>query len=201
MKNLRSIISVCLVVTAIGFTNVYAQAPAAKAPDKKALKKELKVYKKMKPIQIRKMKLDYEARITELEAKVGEMKKLQSSKDSVQRLLNEANTKSQRLELELASAKNETSNATKGVVKGYSFRVQLGAFENFNIKKKISNDEAMQSETADGMDKYTVGLFFKFEDADAFKQDIRKMGIKDAFIVAYKDGVRTSVREAINATK
>jgi hypothetical protein len=38
--------------------------------------------------------------------------------------------------------------------------------------------------------QYVISYFSNFEDADACKKDIRKLGIKDAFVTQYTDGKR-----------
>lgn len=196
MKKIRFIIPVFLLL-AIGFGAMGQNSKAEKA----ALKKELKMYKKMKPIQIRQMKLNYEAKLKDMEALNAELKKSRSREDSIQRLYNAASNKLKMVDKEMAAAREEADMAKKGMIKGYVFRVQLGAYKKFDIKGKLANDDAMQGENVDGMDKYTVGMFMNFAEAEEFKNDLRRMGMKDAFIVAYKDGVRIPVNEAIAATK
>lgn len=196
MKKIRLIIPVFLLL-AIGLGAMGQNSKAEKA----ALKKELKMYKKMKPIQVRQMKLNYEAKLKDMEALNTELKKSKAREDSVQRLYNAASNKLKMIDKEIAAAREEADMAKQGMIKGYAFRVQLGAFRKFDIKGKLGNDDAMQGENVDGMDKYTVGMFTNFAEAEAFKNDIRRMGMRDAFIVAYKDGVRIPVNEAIAATK
>ena len=38
-------------------------------------------------------------------------------------------------------------------------------------------------------------------DAKKHKENMKKLGYKDAFVVAYKDGIRISVTEAMEAMK
>ena len=81
--------------------------------------------------------------------------------------------------------------------KGYYYRIQLGAFKNFDLKNKINkDDQSIQVEFLKGLEKYMIGLFFSIEDAAAYRKDIQQMGIKDAFIVPYKDGIRITHQEA-----
>jgi len=41
-----------------------------------------------------------------------------------------------------------------------------------------------------------MGNFKDIKNAEAFKDDVRKLGIKDAFVVAYIDGTRVTMEEA-----
>ncbi len=80
---------------------------------------------------------------------------------------------------------------------GVFFEVQIGAFENFNLEKYKEGLAKLNIDYGGTMDQYTLGKFRELETALAFQKDIRKMGIKDAFIVAKIDGKRVTVKEAI----
>ncbi|MFT7299236.1 MAG: hypothetical protein ACI9WO_002060, partial [Sphingobacteriales bacterium] len=47
----------------------------------------------------------------------------------------------------------------------------------------------------------TLGSFDKYVQANKFKKDIRRMGIRDAFIIGKIDGERVKIRQAIAAEK
>lgn len=202
MKNLKIVLGALAIVFAISTVSL-AQSTGKSDPkqDKKALKKELKRYKKMKPIAIRKMDLDYKEEIVDLKTEIERLKVANKKIDSLQRALNESNNKMRMMEADIEAAKKESSNAKQAVFTGYYFRVQLGAYQNFDIKGKMKNDDNMKAENAGGLDKYTVGYFKNYNDAQEFSKDVRKMGIKDAWVVAYKDGNRINVNEAKAATE
>ena len=44
---------------------------------------------------------------------------------------------------------------------------------------------------------YMMGNFRDLANAEAFRDDIRKLGIKDAFVVPYIDGTRVTIEEAL----
>ncbi|MBA2611629.1 MAG: PD40 domain-containing protein [Bacteroidetes bacterium] len=81
---------------------------------------------------------------------------------------------------------------------GLVFRVQIGAF-----KSQLANDafkglSPLNGETVgNGYIRYTAGNFVKFENASAVKNDLRNLGYNDAFVVAYFNGKRVTVAEAI----
>jgi hypothetical protein len=80
---------------------------------------------------------------------------------------------------------------------GLVYKVQIGAFRNPispEIYKGISPVTA--ETTASGLTRYTAGLFTQFSNADAAKNEIRGMGYRDAFVVAFYNGKRISVDEA-----
>lgn len=193
MKTLKRITTI-LVLLAIPYL-VSAQSKE----EQKKLKAELKTYKKMKPDQIRQIKLNYEKKLDGLNAMTAQLKQSRSTQDSLQQVVNSMQGKFSAMETELQQAK---SAAKKDVPQGYYYRVQLGAYKNFQVKNKPAiKDESITEEKADGMNKYVVGVFKTFEEADAFKNDMRKMGMKDAFVVPFKDSKRITHKEAIEGIK
>ena len=86
-----------------------------------------------------------------------------------------------------------TTTATKGVV----LRVQLGAYKNRlskNVFKDINN--LIEIKTDDGLYKYMTGSFTTFDEAAKHKVELLLKGYQGAFITAYKDGKRVSLKEA-----
>ncbi len=92
---------------------------------------------------------------------------------------------------------SEQSDTQQGVF----FEVQIGAFEHFNMEKYMQELAQLKKEQIDAMDKYTLGKFRSFKMAQQFNNDIKKMGIADAFIVGKIDGQRVDLQEAVNASK
>lgn len=88
----------------------------------------------------------------------------------------------------------KTSTAVDGVV----FKVQVGAFKNFDLKKYFDNHENFSGEVdEDGTMKYTLGVFKEYWEADKFKKYLRDMGVKGAWVVAYKDGKRVDMKDVL----
>jgi hypothetical protein len=92
-------------------------------------------------------------------------------------------------------------NATPSISAGVFFEVQIGAFQNFDLQKYGEDLARLRGETEEGMNKYVLGRFRNFKRAEAFKTDVQRMGISDAFIVATIDGRRVELAEAIKASK
>jgi hypothetical protein len=84
---------------------------------------------------------------------------------------------------------------------GVYYKVQIGAFRNEIPQNLYDQFAPMSGETiGNGMIRYTAGYFMSFGSADEMKSQIRKMGYSDAFVVAYKDGKRIPLYEAIDKT-
>lgn len=190
MKAIR-ILSILLVLS-ITPAIIFAQSSA----DKKKLKKELKTYRKMKPMEIRNMKMNYESKLKDKKSLDLRIKNLQRTSDSLQNLVNSNNARVSQLESQLLAAQAAAANAKPTSAKGYYYRVQLGAYKEYNIKTKSASDESFSAVTEDSMNKLTLGLFYTLAEADQFKEDVRRMGVKDAYVVPFKDGKRITHKEA-----
>ncbi len=78
------------------------------------------------------------------------------------------------------------SKKTDDLRKGVIFKVQV---------KWIADDAPIEgtnvtSEQADGKYKYTIGHFRDYWEAMSFRKYAKTLGLKDAFVVAYKDNAR-----------
>ncbi len=195
MKTIR-ILSILLVLSTTPFL-LMAQG----ASERKKLKKELKAYRKMKPMEIRTMKMNYENKLKDKKNQDLLFKQMQRRVDSMQNVLNASNSKISQLEGQLQIAQASANAKPTSGATGYYYRVQLGAYKFYNIKTKQGGDESFKAENNADMEKMTLGLFYSLAEADQFKEDIRKMGIKDAFVVPFKDGKRITHKEAAEGLK
>jgi hypothetical protein len=80
---------------------------------------------------------------------------------------------------------------------GVFFEVQIGAFEHFDLTDYKEDLVKMNIDKTEQVDQYTLGKFRDLDRALAFRKDIQRIGIKDAFVIAKVDGRRVSVREAL----
>ena len=82
---------------------------------------------------------------------------------------------------------------------GLIFRVQIGAFKTQIPNNAFKGLNPLNGETtANGYFRYTAGNFNKYELANAVKNDLRTLGYSDAFVVAYFNGKRVTLGEAID---
>ncbi len=105
----------------------------------------------------------------------------------------------------VAANKNDQLEHTEKAVSGVDkklvvFKIQLGVFKSeppadqqakFDKLKGIKKDM-----TPTGLYRYTVGSFNDYKAAEAFKDNIVKNGIEDAFIVAFFNNEYISIQEA-----
>ncbi|MFN8286453.1 MAG: hypothetical protein U0V74_06865 [Chitinophagales bacterium] len=74
--------------------------------------------------------------------------------------------------------------------KGTVYKVQIGLYKEFNINKYFDQPRYIGYEEVEGMNRYIISYFPDEEVAKQFVADVRKMGIKDAFVSKYIDGER-----------
>ncbi len=82
---------------------------------------------------------------------------------------------------------------------GLVFKVQVGAYRNPIPQDLFKGFAPLMGEKLDnGITRYTAGLFRDFGNANNAKNDIRKLGYDDAFVVAFYNGKRISFQELRN---
>ena len=80
---------------------------------------------------------------------------------------------------------------------GVVFKVQIGAYRNKDLSKYLENARNFTQDEDDGLKKIALGVFRDYWEADTFKKYLREMGVKDAWIVSYKDGQRVPIKDVL----
>ena len=102
---------------------------------------------------------------------------------------------------EKAASGGYGSYAKSKTIPGVVYKVQIGAFRNYDITKYFNrHDNFSGTVDADGTMRYTLGSFSDYWEADKFKAYLRGMGVNGAWVVAYKDGQRISMKDAREGT-
>jgi hypothetical protein len=85
-------------------------------------------------------------------------------------------------------------------IQGIRFTIQIGAFEGFPTAELTEKYCPCNRELLDGrLTRWTSGEFEDFEEARARQEVVRTSGVPDAFIVAFRDGQRIPIAEALAA--
>ena len=93
---------------------------------------------------------------------------------------------------------NSSMTKKRSAVKGIAFKVQIGAFQNKDLSKYLDKSDSFFGEVGeDGLMRYTLGVFKDYWEADTFKKYMREMGVSDAWIISYRDGVRVPIKEVL----
>jgi epidermal growth factor receptor substrate 15 len=81
---------------------------------------------------------------------------------------------------------------------GLVFKVQVGAFRNPIPAGTFNGFSPLTGETTpQGLTRYMAGQFNQFTTANSAKQQIRNLGYRDAFVVAFYNGKRITLAEAL----
>jgi hypothetical protein len=85
-------------------------------------------------------------------------------------------------------------------IKGLVFKVQIGAYRKrdlSNVLEGANPQEAFEQEKEEDINKYTIRHFRDYWKADKFKKELRAMGVKETWIVSFKDGERVPLKEVL----
>lgn len=201
MRMLTRIIILLLMVS-FGYT---AHAQKLTKEEKKALKAQLKKYRKNPELlrdlteetdALREENRELQSRINQIESERSHSSSQVAQKDREIMELNNRLLDAQ----EALRQKNEEPPAvmTPREVEetGTHFKVQIGAYEKTYIPENLAGDD-MGLESDGNLQKVLVGKFSDYQAAKELKKYIRNIGIKDAFIVAYRDGARVDLNEVV----
>jgi len=81
-------------------------------------------------------------------------------------------------------------NIVDSIATGTVYEVQIGTFENYELKKYNAVFNNLHEEKTGNRTKLTLGRFYSGKEANEFKRDMVKLGIKDAWVVKKVNGVR-----------
>jgi hypothetical protein len=172
--------------------------------EKKEWKKKAKEYSKnpanLKTLIEEKQTADNE--VTTLNAKVNQLQSTMSGKDTqiaqLEDQLTQLRSQLSASRAELAQLKESPAANSMDFSRGVVFKVQIGAFKNKNLTKYFENNPNFGGEAKEGEpQKITIGIFRDYWEADTFKKYMREMGVRDAWIVPYKDGQRVEIKDVL----
>jgi small-conductance mechanosensitive channel len=202
---MRILFLTALLLLAFGTTAI-VQAQELSKEEKKEWKKKAKEYKR-NPAALKSLaeSVDrYKSEANEYAAQINEMEADKANRRSRLAQIERENTE---LQDKLAAALNELDQLRRSPpaqpqmdqpMRGLVFRVQLGAYEKLNLPATLDGeDDNMDLEMVDGLQKIIIGKYPDVESADALRDYMRKLGIPDAWVVAYQDGVRISVEDVV----
>lgn len=187
----KIVLALFTLVFLVGLSTAEAQTLSKK--EKRALKKEIKTYKKdpEKWVSIQdRHKLD----VKDLSDEVAELKAKLAA----------ANAEKQELANKLAALEAQYVNLQKSMPStklpaGTVYQVQMGYYQYLNLVSFNEKLKTVKAEEIDGAKRYVIGHFENVMDALQFSNDIKALGIKDAFVSQYIDGVRNMDYDALKA--
>lgn len=170
----------------------------------KEWKKKAKEYRK-NPANLKQMTEEKQVADASVTTLKGDVSKLQSSISDKDSKIAELEDQISRMRSELTSTKAELAQLKENppvnsmdFSKGVVFKVQIGAFKNKDLSKYFENNPNFSGEVKEGEpQKVTIGIFRDYWEADTFKKYLREMGVKDAWIVPFRDAVRVDIKDVL----
>ena len=172
--------------------------------EKKEWKKKAKEYSK-NPANLKQLIEDKQTADNEVSSLNTKLSSLQSSvaeKDSriaeLEDQLAQSRTQLSAARAELTQLKENPVVNSMDFSRGVVFKVQIGAFKNKDLAKYFENNPNFGGEAKENEpQKITIGIFRDYWEADTFKKYMREMGVKDAWIVPYRDGTRVEIKDVL----
>lgn len=154
--------------------------------ERKSLKKEIRTLLKA-PVKYKLLKESLAEKETIVQEQTVELLKIGNENDKNKNSVSLYITKLEKIENEL-----QTLVSTGGVDNtGLKFKLQIGKYKKFDISNFLEKKKLVTFEKDEnGVFTYTIGNFSTEGDAELFKSAMRQMGIRDAFLAHYLDGVR-----------
>ena len=189
---LKQILITLVALLFVCFATV-SEAQTLRKSEQKILKKELKTYKK-NPEDYSSMKERTKTQIQELNDEVESLKaKLATSNKETQ------NLSDRYASLEMQYAKLKKSCVTSELPVGTVYQVQMGYYEYLDLMSFNSKLKSVKAEEIDGGKRYIIGYFDDVMEAVQFSNDIKNLGINDAFVTEYTNGKRNMNFDALKS--
>ncbi|MBS1594652.1 MAG: hypothetical protein JST90_10015 [Bacteroidetes bacterium] len=182
---LASLVAMTLVSTAYG-------AELTKE-EKKAIKAELKQYKK-NPASFKAMmdknKEDLDAAEATINKNKEQINQLTNDFADAQQKLIERGNQLKECQNKPVPKCPEPADPLAAPMTGTVYKVQLGLYKKLDINSDFAKPKIVGFEKTEGMNRYVVNYFDSKEDAEHFAGDLRKLGLKGAFVAKYENGER-----------
>lgn len=127
-----------------------------------------------------------------------QVKRMQAAYQASQRELENVKDQQSKVQAVALPQNNVTLVNGEDFSVGVVFKVQVGAFRKVDLEKYSDTSKEFDQEEMEGLRKYVIGNFRNYEDANVLKRYLREMGVKDAWIVPYKDNKRVPLKEVID---
>lgn len=179
-----------LLIGSLSIGTTYAQK-LSKA-EKKQLKKEIKQYKK-NPVSYKKMKEQNKMEIDQRDETIAELTtQLDQQNMRLRQLQDSFNNLSKKYRNLMAAG---STNIPDGTV----YAVQIGYFQLLKLDEFNRRIRTIRAEEQDGGKRYVIGYFKDLDNAMQFNDEIKTIGIEDAFVSQYINGKRNMKFDAQKA--
>lgn len=77
------------------------------------------------------------------------------------------------------------------------YSIQIGAYSNFNSNLISEDITQMEEFEENGFNKFSIGKFTTYKETVLLRDDLKRVGFKDCFIIAKSYGVPVNINEAL----
>ncbi|ARV06323.1 hypothetical protein BTO04_06240 [Polaribacter sp. SA4-10] len=78
------------------------------------------------------------------------------------------------------------------------YTIQLGVFKNLDVEFNNNENTNFREVLTEKGNAYQIGAFTRYKKTTSFKEEIKKIGLKDVFLVPYyRDKERIGIKEAL----
>jgi DNA repair exonuclease SbcCD ATPase subunit len=200
---LQKILFIAIAILALGL--VQAQAQKMSRQEKKEFRQKLKNYKS-NPDALMTMEDDlsrYRRENQEIQSRMNQLESERSRKDAkiadLEQEISQLNMgmRSAQDAMQQMREQKETMASRGPDMRGLTFRVQIGAYGKTSVPATLDkDDDNFDLETVDGLQRILIGLFRNMDEAEQLRSHMQKIGIRDAWVVPYRDGNRITMEEA-----
>ena len=173
-----------ILVTLGFFINQSVQAQELTKTQKRALKKEIRTYKK-NPEKWVKMQNQHQDKVKELSDEIARL----NAQLKTAELISEQLAEQLKLE-QLRFVELEKTIPSTELPEGTVYQVQMGFYQYLDLVSFNDKLKTVRAEEIDGKKRYVIGHFDNLLDAVQFSNDIKRIGVSDAFVTEYIDGKR-----------
>ena len=161
--------------------------------DKKRIKSQLKEYLK-NPDSFQKM-MDHNKQT--IDSNTAELAQRKATIDQLSASFTITQKKVDDLESQLKECQNKPVQTcppcpTPGVApaNGTVYKVQIGLYKKLDLSSYFAEPKYTGMEKVDGMNRYVFSYFNTKAEAEEFVADLRKLGLRGAFVAKYENGER-----------
>lgn len=181
----------------------------AKKQQKIELKKqkaEIKAWKRrkaaMQPLQLKGLIEENHRLTTQNQNLTEEVKSIQKVLEELIELKTQLEARSKGMVGPYGFSKEDWAVGKNGqfYIKGVVFKVQIGAYKKRDLSELTEGakpQEVFEQEQSEGINMYTLRHFRNYQHANQFKKELRAMGLRGAWIVAFKDGKRVPLKDVL----
>lgn len=160
----------------------------------KALKNELKYYKhNLSDYALVKASQEQDKRIIQEQAIIIEDLRARLRQMQAQLSTATVNNGAANTHTPVVEEKNTTQTPQRDMTKmpaGQVYQIQIGLYAKLNLTNTLQEPKYIGWDEVNGLYRYHIGWFDNYSQAVTFLEEVKRMGIQDAFITTYEDGQR-----------